>query len=287
MQQPGKVEVQWEPWISEGWHMFAERWQVWVLHTLIFIAAMAVVVVPLYVMVFVAAINAEAQGSTEPPPALILLYLILYPYFFIIGSFFAAGGYHTAMKQLRGEPISVGDLFGGGRYLLRMMGVSLLFGIVMMLGFVACIIPGFLVMGMWFLALPLAVGHNLGPVEALSASFAVTRTNLLMFTLFAFVIYLIAGAGAYACGVGALVTYPLWFTITTIAYRDCFGVPGARRFGAATPSAAPGYNPSYGDAPPGYTPPPPPSFGTVACPQCQAMVSANASFCPRCGKLLR
>lgn len=287
MQQPAKFEVRWGSWFSEGWQMFAERWGVWVVDMLILIAAFAVVVVPLYVALIVSAVNTQGQPSSEPPTGIILLfYMVFYPYALLVSSFFAAGCYNTAMKQLRGEPISVGDLFGGGHHFLRMIGLTVMFGIVTGIGFVLCLFPGFLVMGMWFFAFPLVVGHNLGPIEAVSASFAVTRTNLLRFAAFASVVYLLAGAGAYACGIGAVVTYPLLFTITTVAYRDCFGVEGARRFGPAPPPV-PGYTPSYGDTRPGDTPPPPLAFGTATCPQCQSTVSANASFCPRCGGILR
>jgi uncharacterized membrane protein len=62
-----------------------------------------------------------------------------------------------------------------------------------------------------------------------------------MLTAFAFVVGLIAGAGAILCYVGMLASYPLLFLITSVAYRDVFGVAGAS-------------NPQT------YSPPPPPSW---------------------------
>lgn len=295
MQQSGKVAVRWGEWIGEGWQMFVERWPVWVVDLLILVAAIAVVAVPMYALVIAAAISAQGQDQPPQVPAvLFLFYLIVIPYIMLVTAFLSAGCYHTAMKQLRGEAISVGDIFGGGRYFLRMLVATFIIGIATSVGAMLCILPGFLVMGMFFFTFPLIIERGLGPIEAMSTSFSVTRTNLVMFTLFAFVVHLLAGAGSMACGIGALVTYPLLFTVTAVAYRDCFGVAGARHFGQTAPPPPPNYNPSYGQsygAPPNYPPPspqtPPQTYGTVTCPHCQSTVSANSAFCPRCGGNVR
>jgi hypothetical protein len=98
-----------------------------------------------------------------------------------------------------------------------------------------------------------------------------------MFTLFAIVVSLIASAGSYACYVGLLATYPLMFTMTAVAYRDCFGVEGALSF-RETAASPPG----------GYAPAPsfnaqPPQEQTRACPTCHTSLPANAQFCYNCG----
>jgi hypothetical protein len=212
----------------------------------------------------------------------------------LVGPFFAAGGYHTALKQLRGETIRVADLFGGIRYYPRMLVLTFLTGIATSIGCAMFVVPAFILGGMWLFAPLLVVERGLGPIEALGESFRVTRANLLMFILFAFVMGLLAMAGGWACWVGMLVTYPLWFTTLVVAYRDCFGVAGARRFSQTAPPPPPNYNPSYGQgygAPPNYPPQlpqtPPQTYGTVTCPHCQSTVSANAAFCPRCGGSVR
>jgi uncharacterized paraquat-inducible protein A len=283
MQQPGKVEVQWGPWISEGWHMFAEQWGVWVVHMLVFFLAATIPAIPFYAVIFITI--AASQENPQATGALILpLVLVFMLALMLLTAFLFGGTYRTALKQLRGEPISLGDLFSGWDCFGRMLGGLLLVTLLSFAGTLLCFFPAFIVAGLVFFTFPLIVDRGMGPLEAVQASVDVTRGDWLMFTCFAFVVQLIAGVGAFACYVGLLASYPLFFTISVIAYRDCFNVQGARRFGPATP---PSQQPSYGDAPPGYTPPPPPSFGTTACPQCQATVSANASFCPRCGQLLR
>ncbi|HYE75978.1 MAG TPA: hypothetical protein VEF04_21715, partial [Blastocatellia bacterium] len=154
-EQPAKVEVQWGTWFNEGWQMFAERWQVWVLHMLVFIAAIAIVVIPMYFVIIISAINSQGRSEPEFPTGLILFYVFFYPYVLLISAYLAAGCYHTAIKQLRGEPISFGDIFGGGRYFLRMLGATLLFALATMIGAFLCFIPAFLAMGLFFFTFPL------------------------------------------------------------------------------------------------------------------------------------
>jgi uncharacterized membrane protein len=182
------------------------------------------------------------MDSPEAPSALVfLLMLILVPLMLALSAFLLAGAYKSAMKQLRGEAFSIGDLFSGGDCFLRVLGVILLIAILGSIGAMLCILPGLIVQGLCFFAIPLVVERGMGPVAAIQASIEATKKDWLMFTAFAFVVGLIAGAGAILCYVGMLASYPLLFLITSVAYRDVFGVAGAS-------------NPQT------YSPPPPPSW---------------------------
>jgi hypothetical protein len=238
----------------------------------------------------------------------------------LLSVYIIGGMYHTAFKQLRGEPISTRDLFGAGDRFLPLLGAAILVGLLVMLGFALCIIPAFLVAGALYFTLPLVVERRLSAAEAIQASRDATRGDLLMFVLFMVVVSLIAQAGSYICYVGVLVTMPLQYTIAAIAYRDCFGVAGARSFaskaappnpyGAPPPAgyqqAPPQQWPGYGtSAPPPsavYQPPPAPlpstapqaktptaavqasSTAAITCPACQAELPSTARFCARCGR---
>jgi hypothetical protein len=164
-------------------------------------------------------------------------------------------------------------------------------------------VPGFLAMGLLFFTLPLIVERRLGVIDAMKLSFETTRPNMWMFMLFAIVVHLLAGLGGLACGVGALATYPLYFLISAAAYKDIFGVAGARS--TPTVAAPPAYPPqaynqqSWANQPPqSYVPPPPPAAApqaprqpsesaTTVCPHCQAVLPRAANFCNFCGKPLR
>lgn len=236
-----QATVRWE-WIGEGWKMFTERWVNWVIHMLVFILVIFAIMIPFYLITFTMSLAASAEEPSAAPPALFFLaMLIFYPLMLLAIAFLMAGTYKTAMKQLRGEPTSLGDLFSGGDCFLRVLAALFLVAVLAAIGTAFCIIPGLIVQGLCFFTLPLVVERRMGPIEAIQASIAAAKNDWLMFTVFAFVVGLIAGLGVILCGVGALASYPLLFTITSIAYRDVFGVAGAS-------NAQP------------YSPPPPPSW---------------------------
>jgi uncharacterized membrane protein len=253
--------------------MFAEQGAAWIVHMLVFFLIMVIPVIPMYGAIIAVILATEGQPDQALPALMIPLYLIICLIIFFGSAYLMGGAYRSAFKQLRGERIKLRDLFSGGDCWLRVLGAMLLVGILTTIGFLLFIIPGFIVAGMFFFTLPLIVERDLGVIEAMRASYEVTRHSLLMFTLFALVIPLLASLGGCACYVGLLVTYPLLFTITAVAYRDCFGVAGARSF---SPSAPP--------PPPGYAPP---ASASLVCPNCQAEVPATALFCVRCGNRMQ
>jgi uncharacterized membrane protein/ribosomal protein L40E len=315
-------KVRFGDWIGEGWNMFAEQWKVWVLNSLILSLVTVVPAVGIYILMFVAA--AASAGSGSAGLGVVMLALMFVGVFLIVllSVYLVGGMYHTAFKQLRGEPISTSDLFSVGDRFPSLLGAAIVVGILVMIGAVLCIVPAFIVAGALYFTLPLVIERRLSVGDAIQASRDATRGDLFMFVLFALVVSIIAQSGTYLCYVGMLVTWPLQFTIAAIAYRDCFGMPGARSFaskpapphayGAPPPSgyqpAPPQQWPGYGSAAPPsavYQPLPtavPPatapqehaptgavqqaSTGEVICPECQAELPASARFCARCGRSL-
>lgn len=291
MQQEPFATVRWGDWIGEGWQMFAERWQVWVLQMLIVFLVFAIPVVPFYLMIFTMQMNTEPGAPPALPAMFFPLMALVTVVSMLAGAFFWSGLYRTAFKQLRGEPISVGDLFSGGDLFLRVLGAFFAVGFLVMLGGILCILPAFFAMGVLWFAIPLIVERNLGIGEALSASYNATKANWFMFTLFALVVSILSGLGQFACYVGLLVSYPLQFTITTIAYRDVFGVPGARKFSANQPQHSTPYSSSSWSSSGSVPPPAPPQYnwpeqqqGTLTiCPNCGTTVNRASRFCSKCG----
>lgn len=290
MQQETSATVRWGEWIGEGWQMFVERWQVWVLQMLIVFLVFAIPVVPFYLTIFLNPIS-RTDGPPELPPLFFPLMVLMTLVSVLAGAFFWSGLYRTAFKQLRGEPIAVRDLFSGGDIFLRVIGAFIAIGLLSMLGGILCIFPAFIVFGLLWFTIPLIVERNLSIGEALRASYEATKPNWLMFTLFALVVAILASIGQFACYIGLLASYPLQFTIVAIAYRDVFGVPGARRYSAnqqqyPTSYSGPSWS-SAGEAPP----PPPPQFNEpynpqatlTICPSCGTTINRAARFCNKCG----
>lgn len=280
MNNNAATQVRFGDWISEGWKMFTEQWKGWVTLSLGFFAVVivpiGVSIVAFYIAVFTT-LMAQQNRRGAPPQVPAALFLIFYLGLFALmivllplTVLLMGGAYRAAFKQLRGGSIEFRDLFSARDCYWRLLGATLIHSVLGFIGALLCIIPGLIVAGLLFFTAPLIVEQDLGVFEAMRASSELAKRNLLMFTLFAFVVQFLASAGAYACYVGFLFTWPLMFTIAVVAYRDCFGVEGARSF--ARPS--PAQQQSYG-APP--TQPP------VICPNCEVSLPATAQFCFRCG----
>ncbi|MFY9610918.1 MAG: zinc-ribbon domain-containing protein [Blastocatellia bacterium] len=287
--------VRFGEWISEGWKMFTTQWKGWVTLSLGMFAAVMVPTMIYIIFVYVtliatAATQAGSGTSTEASPigvflifaSFFLLMLVILP----LSALLTGGMYKAALKQLRGGQVEFKDLFSARDRLLHVLGAVLLQGLLVFLGSLLCIVPGFIVAGLLFFTLPLMIDRNLGVIEAMKASYEMAKPNLLMFTLFAFVVQLIGSVGTYACYIGLLATLPLIFTMTAVAYRDCFGMEGAALLPPAEPWAGASYSPpapgtiALGTAPEA-TPAPTPR--PAVCPKCQSSLPATARFCFRCG----
>ncbi|MBI3653834.1 MAG: hypothetical protein HY231_22615 [Acidobacteria bacterium] len=269
MQNLEKPQVRFGEWISEGWKMFTEQWKAWVLNTFIYVlicgTPMLAVIIGFYGYLFTQLFRNPHGAPAIGPEVFITFYLALFAVLFLtlfVAAFFIGGMHRAALKQLRGGTVELRDLFSGGSTYFPILIATILTTVLTMIGSALCIIPGFIVGGCLFFTLPLIVDRRLGAIDAMKASYELVKQNLLMFTLFAFVVQLIASAGSYACYVGLLATIPLLFTISAVAYRDTFGVEGARYFTTNAPPAAGGYAPPLEQR---YQPPAP-DFGQAAYP---------------------
>jgi uncharacterized membrane protein len=293
------VVVRFGDWIGEGWRMFVEQWQAWVLNALIYFGILAVPIVPLVIAVFVISGVASAftqssmtystttvTASNPDMSSAIFLGLFLFEavvavVLVVIGAYFTAGLYRTALKQLRGQKVQVSDLFSGGRFFFRLVGANILIGILTIIGFMLCIIPAFIVAGLFYFTGFLIVDQDLGVIDAMRKSYELCKNNFLWFTLFAFVVGLINQAGSSVCYVGLLATLPLSFAIGAVAYRDCFNIPGMKSFRADVGQAAPYGAPTPSFLPPAGSPPPPPNYSGYAGAQPPPNYSSYAPGVPQ------
>jgi hypothetical protein len=287
--------VRWE-WISEAWQMFTRQWSTWVLMMLVLYLIVFAVYVPFMFIVGALTPTPTVDGDVVVAPVfptgMVLVLPLLYLALFAAIAWLSGGIYQAGFKQLRGEPISVGDLFSGGPYFARMLGAIVIIAVLAGIGALLCLVPGLIVYGLTLLTFPIIVASGKGTIDAIKTSIEVTKQDWLMFTLFAIVLYAIASLGVLACGVGILATMPILFLSQVLAYRDCVGVAGARGYDQYMPPPPPDYRPSAASyiraAPP--TPPitePPPEPTTSICPRCGATLTRAANFCNQCGQMLR
>ena len=102
---------------------------------------------------------------------------------------------------------------------------AILYGVILGVGYMFCIIPGVVAsLFLWFW--PFAVvDKDMGPTDALTASFELVKNNFAQVILFLIVINVINGIGASFCGLGLLVTIPFTFISSAYVWKALNGEP--------------------------------------------------------------
>ena len=194
--------------------------------------------------------------------------------FSVYSAFLYGGMFRMAVRQVRGLPPTFRDIFRGGPLFWRMLGAMFLVYFAFQALEVIGLGPGFLLLqrraptpvmvtafavggAAWLfssvvlpaLLLPafalMADGVRVFP--ALRRSVRAMKAHWLPAAGFVFVLGLLVYASEIPCGLGLLVTIPMVFLMTALAYRDLAGMPDI------LPPPAPYYSP----AAPGVWPPPP------------------------------
>lgn len=218
-----KANVQIGNYISEGFNLFTQQWQTWVLISLVallvtFVSAMCLVI-----------------------PAL------------LISGPLAHSLFHAVFKQMDGQKLEVGDCFYGFKN--RFMDFALVFILLFLLsGGVGAIGAGILMIGpflgsqvlsiigaivafmvfmvlfvlMFYLSPRIAflIPHMIRTGKTWREAYddinPKVKANYWMLLLFVIAVNFIAQLGSYACYVGLLATFPLYYTMIAKAYMDLF-----------------------------------------------------------------
>jgi hypothetical protein len=127
------------------------------------------------------------------------------------------------LKVARGEEASIGDLFTGGSFFVRMVLRTIVVAAVTIAGYLACIIPGIIVSLMLWPYANVLVDTNAPGIDCLKGAKAITSGNwgngfLLMLISFGFIVL-----GVLACFVGLFVAIPLVTMMFTVAYLKMSG----------------------------------------------------------------
>lgn len=81
-------------------------------------------------------------------------------------------------QSAQGMTVTLGSLWTSVRgKILRLLGLGILVGLVVVLGFVAFIVPGFIMIRRYFLAPYVLVDKNVGIIEAMKRSAAMSKNN--------------------------------------------------------------------------------------------------------------
>lgn len=114
----------------------------------------------------------------------------------ILYSLLTASLVYGTVQHLNGTPASLASCFSRGiQSILAVIGVAIVSGLILILGFIALIIPGFIVMTMFWVVVPVAV------IERQGVGFCLNRSRYLTFghrwAIFGILILLIVAQGVF------------------------------------------------------------------------------------------
>ena len=239
-------------WIGESWQLFTEAAGAWILLLIVNLVVSGIISFGVQTLFpnpnFV---GAGPAGSSPWAAAMAnqkispMGEIVNYALSWLIDSFFAACYYRLAVKQVRGEPVGVGDAFGGGPYYVQMLLVTLVVGLLSLGGLLVFCLGVFVVSGLMLPAQAM-VADGVPAMEAISRSFEAMKSDWLNAGFFYFVLALLVAVSCIPCFLGLIATIPMMHIIGALAYRDMADMPGRQAF-----------EPNYGAAQPGVWPPPP------------------------------
>ena len=172
------------------------------------------------------------------------LYILFYIIYLIAAWVLSIGAVRIMLDIHDGKQPEFSDLFTHWNLLGKYIAVSILGGIVTMIGFFLLIVPGIIASIGLSLAMYYVIDKGMGPIDALKASWEDTKGVKLDLLGFFILIWLINMAGAFALGVGMLVTLPLSGLAMVYVYRHLSGGSAAPQMATAAPAtpAAPEQN---------------------------------------------
>jgi hypothetical protein len=252
-------------WLSSGWDLFKQKSGMWVGATFILgILTTLMVVAMLVPSGFASWYISLIQGATQSGNAGTMPQLptsgvwTVYVGGFVINILYVVmvgGLFNMAMRQLDGQDAGVGDMFALRGAFLNLAGFGLLYACTSLVDRFTCGIAGIVFSGLSLFAPIIIVTRNAGPLAAVRESFGILRSQGLMAILFLFVGMLMISLSFLACGLGELITIPMFVLAVAVGYKSFTGSQFAQfqGYGPAQPGVwppPPGSTPSYGQQPP-------------------------------------
>lgn len=165
----------------------------------------------------------EAQGDKDSAMVCQIIGLLFFPLSIAGQMFFQVGMFRFVLNIVRGDVAQIGDLFTGAKFFWRMLGASILFGLMVFAGTLACIIPGIILALMFAPYGYVLVDEDPPGIECLSRARAATKDNLGTLFVVALAMIGVNILGMLALCVGLIFTIPLTTLYFAVAYCQMTG----------------------------------------------------------------
>lgn len=203
--------------INESWGLYLAQWPTWVVVSLIILASNAALEAVMESAFGVRLDLPDGGFRLSVPPGGQVIHVLAVA---VLNGFFLGALVRLACRQLRGLPIGVSDLLGVTDVARELAVGSALYAAGCLVAASLCFLPALVLAGVWMFTIPLIVDGRYGAVDALGRSWTALKGQWFYATLFHLSAYSLAGLGACLCGVGLVVTLPLYALSVAALYRD-------------------------------------------------------------------
>ena len=139
--------------------------------------------------------------------------------FTVLTLFFEIGFLKIVLKLVDSQKADINELWAYPQYLLRMIGASIIYGLIVVAGFILLVVPGiYLALRLQFYSYYI-IDKDAGAIDSLRMSWKATEGNVINIFLFELLLIGINILGAIALIVGLLVTIPVTFVAVTYLFR--------------------------------------------------------------------
>lgn len=150
-----------------------------------------------------------------------LLLFIISIGLWVLGMVVQIGVVKMLLKFVDGQKGMISDLFSYFDLMMifKMFVGTMMYGLLVMIGFILLVIPGIIFLVRFSYYMYFIVDKNMGPVDALTKSWEITKGNTLLLIGFVLALFLINVVGALLILIGLLVTIPLSMVSAAYVYR--------------------------------------------------------------------
>jgi hypothetical protein len=182
---------------------------------------------------------ATAEAGGDPAAALAIFtsgwYWVATLFSLASGSFAFAGSLYGFIQTDEGHSVSLGDCIRVGlAKLLPVLGLTILWYLGIIVGWMALFVPGMILIAMWSAAMPALVNENLGVTASFSRSRQLTKGSRMMIFILLIVVLVLLYAvifgvssailGGGIAGIGIAISSNPWLRLGTIPFGWLFSI---------------------------------------------------------------
>ena len=138
----------------------------------------------------------------------------------VITPLLTSGYFCVCFKILKNEPYEFSDFFKAFNSWYPLTLSGFIGGLLMLLGFMALIIPGIYLHIAYLMSTQLILDEKLGAWDSLEVSRKIITKVFFKFSLMVIFSYILVISGAIIFGIGILFTFPLYFCFHSVLYKN-------------------------------------------------------------------